>query len=51
MLQLNPPTPQAWDISNFRAPTKKYQKYLNFWVNNVNGHTYLAKYRNKQICN
>ena len=26
----------AYDFSNFRTPAKKYQNYVNFWVNNVN---------------
>ena len=48
MLQLNPqPLPPyyhitvsfrsiTYDFSNICTPTKKYQNYVNFWVNNVN---------------
>ena len=64
MLQLNPPIPSlillhksslrsiTQDFSNFRAPAKKYQNHLHFWVYNVNDH-YLSckvwKLTNKQI--
>ena len=64
MLQLNPqPLPLillhnnsltsiAYDFSDFCAPTKKYQSYVNLWVNNVNDN-YLCckvwKQTNKQI--